>query len=386
MPIRCSRAAPAGSLTAGGVLAGRQGVSFSASDAGWRRPAGGDRGRRAAGRRAGLLRRSRTPRVIPCKPAASGSLSFDTATLADGAAQRPRAGVRRDAARTSPPPVRSRSRPPTPRRAALRRESTDVRRLRPQAAARSPTAASSASSAIGAARARRCGVFSQVSLAGAPAKLGRTPDRRRRDREVHLSRPGRAVAALRFAYRAGADALFACSKAVSVAVRARDDAEGVAALDPLRLARALQRPAPRRLRPQAAASSSSCRPIERGRWRSVTTLRTNAHGAFSYRYRFSFRASGTTFPVRVRVRADGSYPFALGHLARGFASASSLRPRWPPISPSSARGSGRSTRRGRSRPPSPCTAATIVAVGDDAEVRDALRRAHRGARRARAAR
>jgi hypothetical protein len=51
---------------------------------------------------------------------------------------------------------------------------------------------------------------------------------------------------------------------------------------------------------------------ERGRWRSITTLRTNSHGAFSYRYRFSSRARGATFPVRVRVRPDASYPFALG--------------------------------------------------------------------------
>ena len=52
---------------------------------------------------------------------------------------------------------------------------------------------------------------------------------------------------------------------------------------------------------------------ERGRWRSITTLRTNAKGSFSYRYRFSFRAAGATFPVRVRVRHEGTYPFALGY-------------------------------------------------------------------------
>jgi hypothetical protein len=52
--------------------------------------------------------------------------------------------------------------------------------------------------------------------------------------------------------------------------------------------------------------------FERGRWRTFRTVRSNSKGAFNYRYRFSFRASGTTFPVRARVRADASYPFALG--------------------------------------------------------------------------
>ena len=52
--------------------------------------------------------------------------------------------------------------------------------------------------------------------------------------------------------------------------------------------------------------------FERGRWRSITTCGRTPRGAFSYRYRFSFRASGTTFPVRVRVRREASYPFALG--------------------------------------------------------------------------
>lgn len=78
----------------------------------------------------------------------------------------------------------------------------------------------------------------------------------------------------------------------------------LAALDPLRRARALQRPAARRLR-AGNGKVVELQAHERGRWRTFRTVRTSRKGAFSYRYRFSFRAGG-------RVRADGSYPFALG--------------------------------------------------------------------------
>ena len=51
---------------------------------------------------------------------------------------------------------------------------------------------------------------------------------------------------------------------------------------------------------------------ERGRWRQAATARTNPRGHFSVRYRFSRRARRATFPMRVRVRRDGSYPYAQG--------------------------------------------------------------------------
>jgi hypothetical protein len=49
-----------------------------------------------------------------------------------------------------------------------------------------------------------------------------------------------------------------------------------------------------------------------GAWRSVRTVRSTHKGTFSYAYRFSAGARAGRYPVRARVRADGSYPFSLG--------------------------------------------------------------------------
>jgi hypothetical protein len=53
--------------------------------------------------------------------------------------------------------------------------------------------------------------------------------------------------------------------------------------------------------------------FERGRWQTFTTVRTNRHGSFSKRRGFSFTAAGRTFRLRVQVRPEASYPFALGY-------------------------------------------------------------------------
>ena len=78
-------APPAGSLLGGGALAGPHGVSFAATDAG-----GGLHeavvevdGQRAAATNLGCA--APFTAVVPCKPAASGTVTLDTAALADGA-------------------------------------------------------------------------------------------------------------------------------------------------------------------------------------------------------------------------------------------------------------------------------------------------------------
>ena len=52
---------------------------------------------------------------------------------------------------------------------------------------------------------------------------------------------------------------------------------------------------------------------ERGHWRTFATVRTRASGAFSTRYRFRAAAPRKTYPMRVRVRPDAAYPFAVGY-------------------------------------------------------------------------
>ena len=53
--------------------------------------------------------------------------------------------------------------------------------------------------------------------------------------------------------------------------------------------------------------------FERGRWQTFTTVRTNRRGSFSKRRGFSFASAGRTFRLRVQVRPDAGYPFAIGY-------------------------------------------------------------------------
>ena len=52
---------------------------------------------------------------------------------------------------------------------------------------------------------------------------------------------------------------------------------------------------------------------ELGRWRTFATVRSRASGTFTTRYRFRSSAPRKTYPMRVRVRPDAAYPFAVGY-------------------------------------------------------------------------
>ena len=116
---------------------------------------------------------------------------------------------------------------------------------------------------------------------------------------------------LRFAYRSGSEATFRCSKPLAVNVRARVSLSA----SPRSVVSGSRVRFSGRLRGGHVPRNGKVvelQAFERGRWRTFRTVRSNRKGAFSYRYRFSFRAAGVTFPVRARVRADAGYPFALG--------------------------------------------------------------------------
>jgi hypothetical protein len=53
--------------------------------------------------------------------------------------------------------------------------------------------------------------------------------------------------------------------------------------------------------------------FENGRWREFRTTRSRASGRFATSYRFKAGSAGRSFRLRVRVRAEASYPFAVGY-------------------------------------------------------------------------
>lgn len=236
--------------------------------------------------------------VVPCKPATSGTITLDTATLADGPHS-----VRvliTDATETNtaafgPFTITTSNAPTTCAPAESPNLSVRFDRKRRtisyggrlRVIGQAPPGARCASSARSA----------------APAKLGRTP----------LT----ADAQGRFTYKVPAGPRAACA---SPTARPRIRSTSARERWTSCRARVTLRASPRSIRSGERVRFSGrlrggyvpgngkvveLQAHERGRWRTFRTVRTSRKGAFSYRYRFSFRAGG-------RVRADGSYPFALG--------------------------------------------------------------------------
>jgi hypothetical protein len=154
-------------------------------------------------------------------------------------------------------------------------------------------------------------VLSRIRRAGAPLRLLSVPVKADAKGRFSYRVPAGPSRTLRFAYRGASEVAFHCSKPLSVAVRA-----------PVSLSAS-----PRSIRPGARVRFSGrlrgghvpargklveLQAFERGRWRSIRTVRTDEEGVFRYAYRFSFRARGTSFPVRARVRPEDGYPWALG--------------------------------------------------------------------------
>ena len=158
--------------------------------------------------------------VVPCKLAASGTVALDTAALADGAhtvrvlvtdvsgnsaALRPvldhdlqRAHELRGHGRPEP----DHDPQPSQRHDLLRRPAPVHGQL------------------AGAPAGTQVRMFSQVSRAGAPQNMARTPLVTDAEGRFTYRVPAGPSRTLRFAYRSAGDPLFACSKAVSVKVRA----------------------------------------------------------------------------------------------------------------------------------------------------------------------
>ena len=304
-------APPSGSLLGPGPLSGTHGVSFSATDTG----SGVQQaivevdGRVAVRQELGCA--PPYTAVVPCKLSAGGTVTLDTASLPDG--QHSIRLLLTDATQSNtaaygPLKVTTANTPAACAPAGAPEVVTRFDRRSGTIAYGGRLNVRGTLAGAGAGAVVR--VISQVKGASA-ARLVSAPLTTDAAGRFAYRVPAGPSRTLRFAYRRASEATFRCSKPLRVNVRARVTLSAS---------------------PRTVSSGSRVRfsgrlggghvprngkvvelqAFERGRWRTFRTVRSSSKGVFGYRYRFSFRASGTTFPVRARVRSDASYPWALG--------------------------------------------------------------------------
>ena len=167
---------PAGSLTAPGPLAGTQSVSFSAADTG----SGLSNATLEVDGRTVATQDFGCPppyvHLVPCKLANGGTLSIDTATLADGTHSARVLATDATGANVGVAGPFTFTTANTPTACAPEAASTFTVRLDPRGTTFAYGAKVSVSGTLGGVAAGTpVLVASQVGLTGAPAKLGRTP-------------------------------------------------------------------------------------------------------------------------------------------------------------------------------------------------------------------
>jgi hypothetical protein len=256
--------------------------------------------------------------AVPCKPSASGTLSFDTAQLADGAhtfllvITDPTEG---NAAAYGPVQVRTQNQTaecdPTVG-AATTPVSAGIKGSRRSAVTRRSGRGTVAGRIAGAGAGVVVNLLSRERRTGARAVVAGTTTT---DASGAYSLPVAAGPSrrLRAGWRQAAGSRFVvCSKALDIRVPAR----------------ATLKASPRGVRPgtrvrltgrllggrvPARGKLIDLQARELGRWRTFATVRTKASGTFSTRYRFRSSAPRKTYPMRVRVRPDAGYPYAVGY-------------------------------------------------------------------------
>jgi hypothetical protein len=256
--------------------------------------------------------------AVPCKPSAGGTLSYDTAGLPDGT----------HAFRlviTDPTGTNSASYGPVQVRTQNQTAQCDPN----VASAASPVLAKlkgTGRSAITRASGRTTvsgrivGVGAGVAVnlltrerrSGAPAVISATAVTEA-DGSFSLAVPAGPSRRLRAARRINpSDRYLICSKPLDVRVPARASFKATP-----RVLRAGSRV---RLtgrllggRVPSRGKLVDLQAREQGRWRTFATVRTKPSGAFAARYRFRGSAPRRTYPMRVRIRPDAAYPFAVGY-------------------------------------------------------------------------
>jgi hypothetical protein len=147
---------------------------------------------------------------------------------------------------------------------------------------------------------------------GAPSVVGGTAVTAA-DGTFSLAVPAGPSRRLRAALRVRpSDRYFACSKALDVRVPARVTLNASPrALRPGSRVRLSGRLLGGRVPSRGKLIDMQAR--EQGRWRTFATVRTRASGSFRTHYRFRASAPRKTYPMRVRVRPDAAFPYAVGY-------------------------------------------------------------------------
>lgn len=256
---------------------------------------------------------------VPCRASASGTVSLDTATLPDGAhsvrllvsdatrtnrvAFGPVLITTRNQASVCDPAIKANATPVAAGFAGRHRRAVTRRRGRGARVVGRLAGAGAGASVLLLARETRVGapttaVASTTTGPDGSFTLLVPPGRSRTLRAAHRIRP--------------TDPFVACSRALRLRVPARATLsvrpKRVRAGHSVRLSgRLLGGRVPRR------GKLVDLQAYERGRWRTFDTARSSRRGRYRTHYRFSTAAAGRSFRLRVRVRPDAAYPFAVGY-------------------------------------------------------------------------
>jgi hypothetical protein len=256
--------------------------------------------------------------VVPCRAAASGSLSLNTATLPDGVHSM--ALVVTDATETNaatygPVQVTTANTsavctPGIPAKATP--VSAALKGVRGTAVTRASGRASVTGKVTGAGAGVTIDLLAREPVTGAPSTV-LASTLTAADGSYALAVPAGPSRRLRAAWKVNAtDTTFTCSRALNVRVPAR----ATLTASPRSLRAGARVKLSGRLaggRVPARGKLIDLQAREVGRWHTFASVRTDRAGRFSTHYRFHSGAPRRTYPMRVRVRPDSSYPFALGY-------------------------------------------------------------------------
>jgi hypothetical protein len=256
--------------------------------------------------------------VVPCRTNASGTLSLNTATLPDGVHSMRLVvtdATETNAASYGPVQVRTANTAAqcTP---GLNAKTTPVSASLKGTKRSAVTRRSGRATLVGRVAGIGAGVvvdlLARERIAGAPSTLlGSTTTAA--DGSFTLAVPPGPSRRVRAGWRVNAtDTTFACSRPLNIRVPARASLHASP--------RSLRAGGRTRLSGRLVGGRIPSRgklidlqAREQGRWHTFASVRTTRAGTFATHYRFHRSAPRRTYPMRVRVRPESSYPYALGY-------------------------------------------------------------------------